>query len=810
MVRLDRITMQGFKSFANKTTVPFPRGFNVVCGPNGSGKSNIVDGLMFVLGTSSARSIRALKLQNLTFNGSKSRGPADSCDVSLYLDNSDNKIPGGEQEIKVTRKISRSGISIYKLNGKTVTRSKILDLLANANLSPEGYNIILQGDVTKIIEMSPLERRGVINDVSGISEFDEKKEKAQRELERVEIWVRENMIVVAEKQRLVSRLKEEKENAERFVELDKNLKKAKASLLHKRMKEAETRMKVLDKNIDEGTSKFEQLDKELVEKERLSEKIGSEIKTKDDELIKKTRDYEIVREIDKIKTEVVRKKDRIDSNIRDIQRLNAIISSSVMSGAVKSVLDLRKEDIHGTVSSLVTIPKKYLTALEVAIGRHKDDIVVSSEGIAADYIKYLKEKKIGRARFLPLDTIKSRKKKSCDKGFIGYAIELIKFDKKYYPAVSYVLGSTLVVDDIDAARKIKGFRVVTLDGDMIEPSGAMIGGFYKITEKSFGGGYLDEIDNIKKENEAMEKEIKELEAKLKEMEVKERDEADDIKELQETKTKYDDELRAIQKRRNDIYEEKIILQSSIGKLKIEKAKIEANIDNLKVEVGEYTEITQFFDLAISELEERVRRYVAEINKLGPINMKALEEYKTINVEFEELRKKLDKLLEEKDAVLKIVNEIEKKRYDKFMQTLSEIKEHFSKIYIDMAGGVGTLRMEEENNIDTGLIIEASPEGKKVLNLDSMSGGEKTLTSLAFLFGVMHYYSAPFYVLDEVDAALDKANTRKIADLVKKYSDRVQIIVITHNDLMIQEADKVFGVSMEDGVSKVFGIEMPKG
>ena len=125
-----------------------------------------------------------------------------------------------------------------------------------------------------------------------------------------------------------------------------------------------------------------------------------------------------------------------------------------------------------------------------------------------------------------------------------------------------------------------------------------------------------------------------------------------------------------------------------------------------------------------------------------------------------------------------------KRYDKFMQTFNEISNHFSQIYKDMMNGVGTLRLEEENNISSGLMIEASPAAKKVLNIDSMSGGEKTMTSLAFLFGVMHYYAAPFYVLDEVDAALDKANTKKISDLAKKYSDSVQIIVITHNDLMI--------------------------
>lgn len=99
-------------------------------------------------------------------------------------------------------------------------------------------------------------------------------------------------------------------------------------------------------------------------------------------------------------------------------------------------------------------------------------------------------------------------------------------------------------------------------------------------------------------------------------------------------------------------------------------------------------------------------------------------------------------------------------------------------------------------------------GKKVLNLDVMSGGEKTVTSLTFLFAIMQHSASPFYVLDEIDAALDKANTNKIANLIKNYSKNVQFIVITHNDITIAMADKVFGVSMEEGASKVFGIRMP--
>src|SRR3989338_5364372 len=106
MVRLDRVTMQGFKSFASRVTIPLPTGFNVIAGPNGSGKSNVIDAITFVLGTTSARVIRAQKLQNLIFNGGKSRKPADFCEVSLYLDNRDGKIPG-EKELKVTRKITR-------------------------------------------------------------------------------------------------------------------------------------------------------------------------------------------------------------------------------------------------------------------------------------------------------------------------------------------------------------------------------------------------------------------------------------------------------------------------------------------------------------------------------------------------------------------------------------------------------------------------------------------------------------------------------------------------------------------------------
>ncbi|MBI5347173.1 MAG: AAA family ATPase, partial [Candidatus Aenigmarchaeota archaeon] len=197
MVKLDRLVMTNFKSFSGKVSIPFTKNLSMICGPNGAGKSNIMDAITFVIGTPRAKSIRADKLINLIFNGGRERKPADWCEVSMYLDNNDGQIPG-EKEIKITRRITRSGVSIYKFNGKTVNRAKIVDILANVNISPDGHNIIMQGDVTRVIEMSPMERREIIDEISGISEFDDKKEKARRELEIVDSKVREMIIIVTE------------------------------------------------------------------------------------------------------------------------------------------------------------------------------------------------------------------------------------------------------------------------------------------------------------------------------------------------------------------------------------------------------------------------------------------------------------------------------------------------------------------------------------------------------------------------------------------------------------------------------------
>ena len=156
---ITKMTLQGFKSFNKKISIPFLPGFNVIAGPNGSGKSNILDAIAFVLGRTSAKSLRADRLYELIFHGGEGKTPADQASVTLYLDNSQKQFPYEDGEVTVTRKVNKNGLSAYKLNSRTVTREKILQLLSGVRIHPDGHNIILQGDVTQIIEMNPVERR---------------------------------------------------------------------------------------------------------------------------------------------------------------------------------------------------------------------------------------------------------------------------------------------------------------------------------------------------------------------------------------------------------------------------------------------------------------------------------------------------------------------------------------------------------------------------------------------------------------------------------------------------------------------------
>ena len=241
-MHLREVHMENFKSFGRKLTVPFEPGFTAITGPNGSGKSNIGDAIMFVLSPNTPRAMRAKNLSDLIFNGGQGKSPAEQCIVNLVFDNADRAMPVEQDLVTLTRKVKRAPTpenkdaynSYFYVNGRASQKKEFVDLLDHARISADGYNITLQGDVTHICNMTPMERRGILDDISGVSTFDRdialadsRKADVQANLERIRI-------VLDEIQRALDTLDREREAATKYRDLQERLKRTKGLMAWRR------------------------------------------------------------------------------------------------------------------------------------------------------------------------------------------------------------------------------------------------------------------------------------------------------------------------------------------------------------------------------------------------------------------------------------------------------------------------------------------------------------------------------------------------------------------------------------------------
>lgn len=817
MVRLEKVVLHGFKSFKRPTSMVFPSNFAVVTGPNGCGKSNLGDSIAFVLGKTSPKHLRAKKAQDLIFHGSRKKSPSDYAKVNMVFSNESKILPLDEEEISVGRRLNKGGISSYKLNGRISTRQRIIDMFIQARLNPGGHNIIRQGDVSKVIEMNPFERREIIDEISGIKEYDEKRNQALKQLDKVEEKVREAEIILEQKEEIIEKMKKDRDSALEFQGLQNELELVKSTIIWKEFTSSEKNVGNIDKGIEEKEREVETLekerkrmDKEMEEKDKEMENLMKEVMRKDE--------IEITRKISKLESSIESKENLIHSNEREIERLREMVKSLGKFGSpdhLKPVLEMK--GVHGFVKDLIMVPDQYKVATDVAGGSHMNDIVVDSLGTAIHCVKYLKEKKIGRARFLPLDKIRSSQKPPLPQGALGWLSELVHHDREYVPVVEYVLGRTACVNDIGKAKKIaekNRIRMVTLDGDVFETSGAVFGGYYIKQARPETKKYLAEKGKLEEENHILGMEIGELREDLKGMKRSVKDSK--TFDFEKKRARIKGELEGLREERREVYDRLSDLQEEVNRLKINKARYEANFDNLRIQWKEHEkawkslENKEFYQKkSVSSLNDREREILESISSIGPVNLKAIEEFEILYEEFEEFRERVEKISKEKESVVKSITEIENRKREMFMKTLEEMGKLFMSIYSELTKGEAELGLEDPVDINSGLLISAQPPNKKLLYIDAMSGGEKVLTALAFLFTIQRYKPSPFYVLDEIDAALDRPNTMRVVDMIRRQSKDVQFIIISHNNEMVKAADIVYGISMEEGESKVIGIKLPE-
>ena len=362
MTIINKIECKNFKSFANKTEIPFGKDYNMIIGANGAGKSNIVDLICFVLGKSSAKSLRAEKSANLIYNGGKKNPPAKEAYASIYFDNTNKTFSVKEKELKITRKINQKGNSTYLINDQVYTKRETVEMLSKSGIDPDGHNIILQGDIIHFTEMKPEERREVLEEISGISIFEDKKEKSLKELEKVDEKLNEAEIILTERQAHLKELKKERDQALQYKEMEKNIKRSKATFIHSNIKEKKDNIDQLELKIKSHTSELNKLNAEIQEVnlrvdqrkneiKEINEKIKYDGEEKQPNLSKeiddlKVRLVEISSRMNVCKNEIERatnSKNELSLNIQNIDQKIESLSKEI-SNFDKELKDLKAEE----------------------------------------------------------------------------------------------------------------------------------------------------------------------------------------------------------------------------------------------------------------------------------------------------------------------------------------------------------------------------------------------------------------------------------------------------------------------------------
>jgi len=363
--------------------------------------------------------------------------------------------------------------------------------------------------------------------------------------------------------------------------------------------------------------------------------------------------------------------------------------------------------------------------------------------------------------------------------------------------------------EIKRYEKNKANAINEIDGlhQMIE--------FFKTTIKTHNATITGALEtnrglNIDKTNFA--EDIKNLKVQLDELEVQIKDITNKLGELLQQRDEINNDLINLETRKNLQASEIERITEQIESFKSRRRELEPQLEETKntlVEAGVDVNSITPIEMSIEEITNKIQRLQKRMDELGAVNMKALDDYENVSKRQEELQNQIDTLSREREQILERMKGYEDLKKETFLKTYYALNDNFKDIFHKLSDGEGTLVLEnEEKPFDGGLDIEAQPRDKKKQRLAGMSGGEKALTALAFVFAIQKYMPAPFYAFDEVDASLDGINVEKLAHIVQSQSETTQFIVVSHRKPMIESANRTIGVTQkEKGISKVTGVKL---
>ena len=767
---LKSISMKGFKSFPERVSLEFSPGVSVIVGPNGSGKSNITDAVLWALGEQSPGAIRGASMQDVISAGGKGVSQRRAAEVEVVIDNSDGRAATEFSEIAVQRRLDRSGDGVYRLNGARCRLADVTDVLSDTNLGREMHSVISQGRVETIVHSKPRERRLLVEEAAGLGKHRKRRRRAELKLRAARDNLDRALDVEREARARLRPLKRQAQAAEIGARIEREELGLRGQIVSEELRFGADRAAAAEKAAAAARATRAKIDERLTAVGKRRREAEERFAARDRE---RTEAWGLV------------------TKLRGEQERVAVRAAG-FSGRVTE-LEARLESLRSELGPLTldvgpgSSPGERARKLEEELGEIGAGLDSAVAGLAVARSDAAAES----ARESALGDVHSGAERASRharraEGLLG---------ERHREAMrKRVADGEGLLEDARAAQAA------------IEAVGAAIRARVERTEGKVVGG-KDDGDEIAEELRACSQQEFELQTEMKAV-------ADEL-------TKAEVEAAHLGDRRAEAERE---LAAIVAKLGEEVAPAEQAMSEEER----------------AEIDRRLERLERRRAQIGPVNPLAEREYDEAREHVEALqsqREDTERAMRELETLIREIDaEIERAFEETFDATAKNFEEMVEHLF---PGGRGVLRRvalrpirdeerpsgeqeaptddaepepeeEEEAREELGVEIEVTPAGKSTRKLSLLSGGEKSLVALAFVFAVFLARPCPFYILDEVEAALDDANIDRFLQLIRRFADRAQFVIVTHQKRTMDAADVLYGVTMGgDGITKVVSRRLPR-
>ena len=857
MLSLDKLSIKGFKSFVEPTEFEIKTGLTGIVGPNGCGKSNIVEAIRFGLGEVSAKQLRGKEIDDLIFNGTDNRPSWNLAEVGLFvnIDGSDLENKFESKSLEIARKIWRGEGTNSYINGKEVRLKDIQLLFADASTSARSTSIVSQGRIGAITQAKPEDRKMVLEEAAGILGLQSRRHDSELRLKAAtnNLLRVEDVIKTYEEQLAI--LKKQSKEAERFRNISTLIKNAEASVFFVKRNQIQTILQKLENEKNEIKIKLADFQGDVSSQDQAFE----DLKVKIPPMREKS--YSLNSELDRLNMTVENLKQeelRFEEHKTNLEhRVKQLQQDLEVENKQNNDTKAKIQEITNEINDLSS--KDFDSNPEKTIGQSDRSLLnnISFEkeyenSVAAIFGKELLASLDKDEVFYWSENIVEEVKSSFDFPCI-VASEIIKAPDR----ISNKLKNVAIIEDLSKGyefhKNLKpGQAIVDKEGNLWRWDGLFVSSSYEANISSILSELKEKrLNDLKKQileweriSEITVQKINDLNDRIKtakeELDISQNNPGDidskrqfllnKIKELEEEKKLFDNELqekenlleqlskelRNKEQNFSVVKEDLIRKESEISNFNnnldqlINLCREKINVDLLNLE-NEIEKLKKDEDLETAE--KRVMRLVAERERIGAVNLLAEDEYTKLREKVNDTIKDKNEIQESIEKLHDAINKINKEGVSRLRDAFQIVNENFERLFTKLFGGGKAylkLVQNDEDPLNSGLEIFASPPGKKMQNITLLSGGEQALTAISLLFAVFIANPSPFCILDEVDAPLDDNNVDRFCSMVEEISQKVQtkFIIITHNRMTMSRVDRLYGVTMpEEGVSQIVSVEL---